>query len=575
MVKNFFLLLYSGIKARRPFFFGLLALFISLLPQLLLGEKAYISAHDQLDGEVIGYIFEAAAPFAGNYPAFMGGASSTALQPASFGTVLFYMLFSPFTAFTCNYVFVATAAYAGMYLFLKEFTGGAVLPAVAAFLFACLPFYSAYGLSVMGQPLFFYACLLLYRQKNRLRAFALLFCFALFSSVFLIGYANILLLLALLLWAVIKKSPARKDFLLAVMLLGFTYAALNWSFLAERLLSGQVSHRVERGKEIFGLKKSFNNMFLYGSYHAEALHTRIFYLIPPAAALAALFYKRLTPLQKKMLHALLVLVCAAIGIAAFYGLWHWGPVVDARVRIGGVFADFQADRLYWLYPFIWYAALGCLLAMGAEIPHGKRAGAFVRAAAVAGIVVYVALGVYNQLPVKKNILRLTNPSAETTLDSWQDFYAPGLFADIKDYIGRPQQDYRVASIGMHPAAALYNGFYTVDGYSNNYPLAYKKSFRRVIAKELEKSKDLRQYFDEWGNRCYVFSAEAGKRYFFPKNEKAPLRRLQLDTAALKELGCEYIFSALPIQSPHTQGVRFLKAFERPDCAYAVYVYRVL
>lgn len=42
-----------------------------------------------------------------------------------------------------------------------------------------------------------------------------------------------------------------------------------------------------------------------------------------------------------------------------------------------------------------------------------------------------------------------------------------------------------------------HGFYTVDGYSNNYPLEYKHRFREVIAAELEKNEEVRVYFDLW------------------------------------------------------------------------------
>ena len=61
------------------------------------------------------------------------------------------------------------------------------------------------------------------------------------------------------------------------------------------------------------------------------------------------------------------------------------------------------------------------------------------------------------------------------------------------------------SLGISPAPALMHGFYTVDGYSNNYPLEYKHRFREVIAPEIEKNEEVRVYFDTWGNRCYLFN----------------------------------------------------------------------
>lgn len=70
--------------------------------------------------------------------------------------------------------------------------------------------------------------------------------------------------------------------------------------------------------------------------------------------------------------------------------------------------------------------------------------------------------------------------------TFREFYASEQFKEIKEYIGRPQDSYRVASIGLHPSIAQYNGFYTLDTYNNLYPLSYKYEFRKIIEKELEK-----------------------------------------------------------------------------------------
>ena len=102
--------------------------------------------------------------------------------------------------------------------------------------------------------------------------------------------------------------------------------------------------------------------------------------------------------------------------------------------------------------------------------------------------------------------------------SFHQFYSPELFAEIKDHIGKPQQSYRVVSLGMHPGIALYNGFYLADGYLSDYPLEYKHRFRKVIAAELAKNEDIKDYFDGWGARCYLFSAELDKRFVLTKDQ---------------------------------------------------------
>lgn len=161
------------------------------------------------------------------------------------------------------------------------------------------------------------------------------------------------------------------------------------------------------------------------------------------------------------------------------------------------------------------------------------------------------------------------------MPSFREFYATELFQEIKEYIGRPQSEYRVVSIGLHPAISQYNGFYTLDTYSNFYPLRYKYQFREIIANELEKNKKLRIYFDEWGSRCYVFVDELGKKYDFRKKSKRVIQHLDMNTDALYEMGGRYIFSSLPIENAHENNLIFEKSFEHPESAWKVYLYRVM
>jgi hypothetical protein len=159
--------------------------------------------------------------------------------------------------------------------------------------------------------------------------------------------------------------------------------------------------------------------------------------------------------------------------------------------------------------------------------------------------------------------------------SFKEFYATEQFNDIKEYIGDPQDSYRVASIGIHPAISQYNGFYTLDTYNNVYPLEYKYKFRKIIAKELEKNKQLRKYYDEWGSRCYIFVNELGKTYEFTKDQKKEVRHLQLNTNQFKEMGGRYIFSSVPILNAKDNNLALLKEFNHKESAWKIYLYQVM
>ena len=180
-------------------------------------------------------------------------------------------------------------------------------------------------------------------------------------------------------------------------------------------------------------------------------------------------------------------------------------------------------------------------------------------------------------PIKSNINQLLGKSdaVETGYRSWKAFYSEELFNDIKNYIGRPTSEYKVASIGLYPSIAMYNGFYCIDGYSNNYQLQYKHDFRKIISKELDKNAGLKEYYDEWGNRCYLFVAQIPYEYQITKGDTRVLTDLELDTTQLKKMGCSYLLSALPIESEKMKGkIEFCEKFEREDIPYSIYLYKV-
>jgi hypothetical protein len=128
---------------------------------------------------------------------------------------------------------------------------------------------------------------------------------------------------------------------------------------------------------------------------------------------------------------------------------------------------------------------------------------------------------------------------------------------------------------MHPSVTEFNGFYTLDGYLSTYPLSYKLQFRRIIAKELDKDATIRDYFDGWGNRCYVFTSEFGIDSLFPGKDHKILHNLQLDTGQLRAMGGEYVISAAYIENSEQHGLRFEKQFSSPGSFWDIYLYEVL
>lgn len=156
--------------------------------------------------------------------------------------------------------------------------------------------------------------------------------------------------------------------------------------------------------------------------------------------------------------------------------------------------------------------------------------------------------------------------------TYKEFYSPELFAKIKQQIGLPQSQYRVVSIGLFPEIALYNEFYTLDSYQVNYDMNYKKEFRKIISKELDKSEELKSYFDNWGNRCYIYSSELGRNFFITDNRA--VNNLEINTEQLKLMGCRYIFSAVQINNAPKLNLEFVNKFTDKNSPLTVYLYKL-
>ena len=156
----------------------------------------------------------------------------------------------------------------------------------------------------------------------------------------------------------------------------------------------------------------------------------------------------------------------------------------------------------------------------------------------------------------------------------QAFFAERQFDAIKQKIGRPIDTYRVASIGLHPSISLYNGFYSVDGYFVNYPLAYKHKFQEIIMPELTTRPDLLKYFDNWGSRAYLFNSELGRDVVRTKRNGILLNGADYNWDAFYDLGGRYIFSAVEIDFQNTDRVTLIDTFSQRSSAWVIWVYSI-
>lgn len=566
---------------------GMLVMCLMLVPQMILGGESVITYHDQLDGEMIAYILQAKHLGEGDIlPEFMSGAAKTALTPPAPASVLLFLSGNYRTALLLMQLLGRLVGFAGMFLLVRDVTGKGLPAFISGGLYGALPFLAVYGFSQYGLPMLLWCALQLKKGRHIWVSLAYGALFAVNSSLALVGFA---VLAVLGMWIVIelgrtfaagRKQAYRGMWLQAVLWLVLLagYVCTNVPLIKQILGVGEsvVSHKTEYALTAENFVAGWINGFLYGGQHSQDYHLSFFVAGMIVLALVVLAGLKLQEHRRLVRHALEVAgVCALL--AAVAAFWNSGAGVLIRGKMGALGA-FQVDRFLWLSPCLWYLFLGCVLALIMELWQAERR----RLSAFAGIVVMAALAVcglqiLKNSDLKSNIQKLRNPDYAAM--SFDDYYAVGVYEQVADFMaehtGLEPSQYRVVSLGIDPAAALYHGFYSLDGYSNNYSLDYKHAFRQVIAPALQESEYLRSYYDDWGNRCYIFGSECPGYYTIEKNG-FHFSHLEMNTEALAALGGKYLFSAAYIANAEELGLTLLREepFETDESYYRIFIYEV-
>ncbi|WP_102347478.1 DUF6044 family protein [Bacillus sp. Marseille-P3661] len=546
------------------FSFIIIGIFVS--PLFILGENAHIRVHDNLDSNIAWYKVLA------NSGELFGSLNSTITQvinglprnaygPELSGIVMLHALLPSMTAYAISQTITRILAFIGMYLLLKaHFIKGedaSVIRIGVALLFALTPFWPSGMLSTLGHPLALWAFLNIRARQHTWREWLTLGLLPLYSSIVL-GFFFFLVGIGLL-WLrdVIIKKDWNGVFLGSLIFMAIMFLVVDYRLVFSFLIPHEATHRSEfissRHDFWHSIRLSLKN-FAVGHTHVMTLHTAVILPTWFLALILMFYFKKIK--HEKMFVFLMIL---NYGLSLWYAFWFNTAWIPLKERID-LLNTFNFARFHFLRPLVIYLsfAIACYFVW--------RLGKKWR------IIVYAALllQLFVLIPYNEEI-RYRSVNAP----SFKEFYAVDQFENIEEFIGKPQESYRVASIGLHPAIAQYNGFYTLDTYNNFYPITYKYKFREIIENELAKNKKLKRYYDEWGSRCYIFVDELGKKYDFRKNSKKQINNLELNTAAFKEMGGRYIFAAVPILNANENDLELLKVFEDDISAWKVYLYRAI
>ena len=541
----------------------IIALFVS--PLFILGENAHIRVHDNLDSNLAWYkVLKESGEIFGSLEAVIPQVMNGNLLRNAFGTewsgiVWLHALFPTMLAYAISQTITRVFAFIGMYWLLRDHLlrsdDWTLISVGAALTFALTPFWPSGMLSTLGMPLALWAFLHIRNGRISWREYAVFTLLPLYSSIVLGMFFFLFAMGVLWIIDVIKRKKHVIGFLIALIYMSLVYMIVEYRLVYSFIFDDDPNSRDEYFHTTLSLARvirlTFKN-YVFGHTHVMTVHALV--ILPVLFIALLIIWKKGWWKQEKLFIYLFILNFL---LSLWYAFWFfkgWEPLTEKFHFMN----TFNFARFHFLRPLVIYASFA--LALKVMWQFGNSWKPVVSLCIIAQLIVLV--------PFNEEIAYHQKPSVK-------EFYDVELFSEIKDYIGLPQDEYRVVSIGLHPAIAQYNGFYTLDSYNNFYPLTYKYQFRKIIEKELAKNKEIRTYFDEWGGRCYLFTDELGKHYMFKKSSKKKLKTIQLQTDVFKEMGGRYIFSAVPIINEDENKLRLEKEFTTKKSVWKIYLYRVL
>ncbi len=551
-------------KATRLIIFALLVIALYLSPLFLLQENAHIRVHDNLDSNLAWYkILARSGQLFGDVDAVIPQIIN-GVPRNTFGTeysiiVWLYAWFPTMTAYAISQALTRVVAFIGMYLLLKKHLlpgeKWTFLQIGTSLAFALTPFWPSGMLSTLGMPLALWAFLNIRNGEGTKKDYIVLTLIPFYASIVL-GFFFFLSAMGIF-WLVdvVRGKGWNLRFLLSIAYMTVIFMMVEYRLVYSFLFSTELNSRDEYFHASLPLwrviRLTFKN-YLLGHTHVMTVHG-LFILPITFIALYFVYTKK----QWKQEKLFVFLVALSFLLSLWYAFWFYKGWLPLTKKFH--FMDtFNFARYHFLRPLVIYAGFALALRIiSLQGPSWARVAKWITIAQILLLCLFNDEIIYQKKPTVK------------------EFFAEELFTEIKEHIGEEPENYRVASIGIHPAISQYNGFYTLDTYNNFYPLTYKHQFRKIIEVELAKNKTIRKYFDQWGGRCYLFTAQLGKKYMIKKDSKRKLANLQLNTTVFKEMGGQYILSALPITNSEEIQLTLDKVFESKSSAWKIYLYKTL
>lgn len=559
----------------------LLVVFIAV-PYFYFFPHLFINAHDNLDIDVIRYMLVARksyifAPNSTIIPEMMGGLPRMVFDSAFYYPVWLFYFFHPYFAVMLNLVIVHGVAFLGAYSLGKYLLYDRVVKNFLVFVLILLisinfAYYQEQhllnlGLGIAASPWVLKSVIKIYRQEHNFWDYFVVFLFPFISRLTHTGFFWIFFGSLFLVIDFMVHKKIHYALMKALMLLILGYVVVEYRLLWGMFLEHFQSHRFEFNLmkwTLVDVRKKMWEFFWWGDYQARAMNYVVWILL---SILSGMVLIKKYKIDKRDFNTIIVLLSVMVFcmiISAF------SKYEKLRFLFGHL-NFFDLSRFAFMLPLISLTFVFILIKVILKIGD-SRVNDYKMVMVFAIVFYSLAMTIKYNHTVKDFMKQLIHiGKSEINNEHYfylDEFYATDLFSKIKKDLPHPVKNYRAGAIGLHPALLLFNGFYTIDGAIANYPLPYKKKFREIIKNEIAERPNLKDYFDDYGCRVYLFSKD-----LYSSQNKTTVIFPKMNTYALKKLNCKYIFSSAKIGNADALHWQFLNVYQNKN--YIIYVYEVL
>ena len=556
--------LYNFKKGNLKFSFFLLFLFF--LPIFILGKSSYILIDDGINADFIIYHILKEKGLLFNYnPSniienIFGGTLNLSFIGTRIPAISFlFLLFDSFSAYTINSIIVRLIGFFGFKRLLNNHLNNlnnsyVVLISLA---YSLVPINTLSGITILGLPLLLDSFLNLEKEKRIFMSFFQIFLYSFYSGVLLTPF----LIVIIFIWLIFKiySRSSYSKILIGLSIFCILFFVLNFHLIIN--ISADESHRTLRllyasnQPSFLGVIYGLIKKTLIGFYHPT-------WLVSIPIIICMIRYFKF--LDKQIFYLFLLII--------FFNLIDLTrPILE---NYFSYFKVFDIGRINWINPFLFFL----LFAMIISKVNKKSRKPFLYIIIFSQIFLNFIRNpefIFNIFDNKKageiffndDILiknlsqfrSMPNNINKISSLNFKDFLSEDLFNEIKMYINKKQDSYKVIGYGLDPSILIYNGFNTLDGYYPNHSKEYHLEFNKIQNNyDVKASNFLLLNYPN----CHNCSLDIGD---------FETKTLDLNLNQIKKMDGKYIISAVNIKSLDPNLV-YIEKFKNEN--YNIYLYEV-